>query len=974
MVFMGLTLKNFVFVLAFLSCLLGSEIILAQQPFTRKISYLDGLPTDVIYDVFVDKSGLLYLGTDKGLITYDGVHFNRVAISDALGNAISSIQQDELGVIWCKNFANQLFYLSDNQLKEEKNVQALLRSTNANLVDFCIANNSKYVATQQSVYKFDGKKRILILDVSNDLNVQLSSMVFDKKNQYLYVSSGQSLYIYHKDKLIKEQQLKFEQKILEVFNHQLAYCTKALGKNCVVNGKNIDLKDSGLDKTFLNRLSATPAGLWLCTNKGLYQFNESEERFENGFLLNSRITDVVLDQEGNHWIGTLDEGLFLMPNPKIFEIEMPFNPKSIYTCIAKGPNGNYFVGTNTGKVNEISRSGQQVREYRTNWDNNIEFVNFAGDTILTNYGFFKIGNPSVIARNDYYGKYLEEDDQGNLLMAAPSFGGLLSKNIYGKPKFTSASQKYSILPYGKSQTKVLVFRKKRTRSLLFDPKKQEYYYGFIDGLFVFDKQGNQTEIRTSDNKSIVADDLLYNPDGTIWVATVQNGVFLLKNKKCILQISRKNGLSNNNCRRIAADKDGLWIITEDGFDYYDYKLNRVINAELNLCMKGIGINDLVSLNQIIALATNRGIYYFNKEIINQVIVPKLEITKFVVNERKINYAKEIDLNHNQNNININFKTIQFKSLGNYNYYYRLKGLNDKWQKKASKTENINFLALTPGTYQFQIKIEIGDRMTPVQKIDFTIQKPFWLQIWFLTITIFALIALLYAVYRWAELKTKKSEELKEQLALSQLTALRSQMNPHFIFNVLNAVQGLIYSNQKSKASDYLGKFSDLMRRILDTSDKNEVTIEKEFETIDLYVSLEKARFDNDFEYKISFPENIDLSAHTIPSMIIQPFVENAIKHGLMHKSGFKILEIKVELLGDVWCFTIDDNGIGRKASEFINQKIKKHISFAIKAIDNRVKLINKISDIAIDIEVIDKKATNNQSLGTRIKIYIPIRT
>jgi LytS/YehU family sensor histidine kinase len=189
---------------------------------------------------------------------------------------------------------------------------------------------------------------------------------------------------------------------------------------------------------------------------------------------------------------------------------------------------------------------------------------------------------------------------------------------------------------------------------------------------------------------------------------------------------------------------------------------------------------------------------------------------------------------------------------------------------------------------------------------------------------------------------------------------------------LNAVQGLIYSNQKSKASDYLGKFSDLMRRILDSSDKNEVTIKKEFETIDLYISLEKARFDSDFEYEITFPDKEDLSSYSIPSMIIQPFVENAIKHGLMHKQGLKKLDIKVELLEDVWCFTIDDNGIGRKASEIINQKIKQHISFATKAIENRIKLISKTTEITIDIEVIDKKAANDESLGTRIKIYIPI--
>jgi hypothetical protein len=548
----------------------------------------------------------------------------------------------------------------------------------------------------------------------------------------------------------------------------------------------------------------------------------------------------------------------------------------------------------------------------------------------------------------------------------------MSRKLKGKPDFDMSKNQFEFVKYGRNNLETIVFRRKRVRSILFHPLQQEYYYGFIEGLFVYDRQGNEQEIKAENNEPIIAAEMTLNADGSIWVASAQRGVFLIKNKKILKHLSSKNGLSDNNCRRIAKDNDGLWIITETGFDYFDFKTNRIKNVELSLCLEGITINDIAVLNQFIGLATNQGVYYFDRKALDQVILPDLYFTDFLVNNKKMNSSPKMALKYNENNINIKFKTIHFKSLGNYSYRYRLKGLDNKWYTSPSNIKNINFLALTPGDYKFQINIKIGKKYTPIQEIEFEIYKPFWSQIWFLSIAILMLIALMYSVYRWAEFKTRRGEELKEQLALSQLTALRSQMNPHFIFNVLNAVQGLIYSNQKSKASDYLGKFSDLMRKILDTSDKNEVTIEKEFETIDLYISLEKARFDNDFEYRITFPYNVDLNNYTIPSMIIQPFVENAIKHGLMHKSGFKQLDIKVELLEDVWCFTIDDNGIGRKASEVINQKIKKHISFATKAIDNRVELINKITNTVIDIETIDKKSLAGESLGTRIKIYIPI--
>ena len=952
-----------------------SENSFGQQPLTRKISFLEGLNSDVVYDLFVDRDGLLYLGTDKGLATYNGVHFEQIPISESLGNSISTLQQDESGVVWCKNFANQLFYLKNNQLIPDHNVKKLLEKTNGNLVDFCIGTKSIYILTQKAVYSYSNNKILKIHDNVPQNSDYLNSMVYSVKDKLLYVSSPKYVYTFKNNVLVKKQKTVPGQKILEIFKEKLVYNYKSLVNNCVVGDKEIPLDNLELESTFLNRLSATKDNLWLCSNKGIYEFDEKNQKFKDGFLKNIRITDIVQDLEGNHWISSLDEGLFLLPNRKIFELKWDYlskNKKMSYTRISKANNGNYFIGTNDGRVMETTPTGDLLLSYDSNWDNNIEFISFIGDTIMTNYGFFKMGDPKHISHINYFGKGLEKDNKGNLLIANPNFGGLMARDLNKVPNFKNPLNKFKLIKYGNELINTLVLREKRTRSILYNNIEQKYYFGFIDGLFVYDTDGNETEIKTEDKQPIIAMEMLENSDGSIWVATSQKGVYLIKNQKIVNHISKRNGLSDDNCRRIEKDSSGIWIVTESGFDYYDTLSKRVQNAELNLCIKGITINDIALYKNIIVLATNQGIYYFDKNVINDQTMPIFKFNDFLVNNKIVVPKKDLLLKYDQNNINIKFKTIHYRSLGNYTYRYRLKGLDDKWYSQSSNAKNINFLALNPGIYKFQINIKIGEKYTPIQEINFEISKPFWLQFWFLSIVVLGLIALFYFVYRWAEVKTRKSEELKEQLALSQLTALRSQMNPHFIFNVLNAVQGLIYSNQKSKASDYLGKFSDLMRGILDTSDKNEVTIEKEFETIDLYISLEKARFEDDFEYKITVPEEVDLSQHAIPSMIIQPFVENAIKHGLMHKIGLKVLDIKLELLEDVWCFTVDDNGIGRNASEVINQKIKKHISFATKAIDNRVKLINKTNNIVIDIEIIDKKSNDEKSLGTRIKIYIPL--
>lgn len=964
-----------IIVVILLVCVFLPENCFGQMPLTRKISFLDGLPSNVVYDLFVDKSGLLYLGTDKGLVTYNGVHFEQISIPESLGNSISSLQQDLSGTVWCKNFANQLFYMNKGQLKSDKVVEKLLLNTDSNLVDFCVRSNALYILTQNTVYLYKSGKTHQIYKISNKGSDQLTSLVYDKEAKKLYVSSTKFNYIFFNDILVKKQKSNPGHKSLELYKNKLACSYKDLIAQCVVGDRNIVLAHPDLTNTFFNRLTATKDNLWLCTNNGIYEFNDKRSEFENGFLRGIRISDIAQDLEGNHWVSSLDEGLFLVPNRNIFELNIdPLfeNKKVSFTRITEAKNGNYLIGTNDGRILEMSNLGKKIRIYETQWDNNIDFIRFINDTILTNYGFFKQGNTKLISSNAYYGKGLAEDESGNFLIASPFFGGLISRDETKAPNFKNPNNKFKSTAYGLNKAKTIVFREKRTKSVLYNSVNQKYYFGFIDGLYMYDKTGTEIEIKAKNNQPIIASAMLQNNDGSVWVASAQRGLFLIKEAKIIEHISQKNGLSDDNCRRIEKDKSGIWIVTETGFDYYDFKSKHVQNAELNLCIKGIAINDLTIYKETIALATNEGIYYFNKKVLDETSFPQFSFANFLVNGKKINIGKETELKHNQNNINIKFNTIHYKSLGNYSYRYRLKGLDDKWYTQSSSIKNINFLALNPGVYKFQINIKIGEKYTPINEINFRICNPFWLQPWFLTINIIALLALLYLVYRSAVIKTRKSEELKEQLALSQLIALRSQMNPHFIFNVLNAVQGLIYSNQKSKASDYLGKFSDLMRRILETSDVNEVTIEKELETIELYVSLEKARFEDDFEYTISIPDDVDLSQHNIPSMIIQPFVENAIKHGLMHKSGLKILLIRVELLEDVWCFTVDDNGIGRKASEIINQKIKKHISFATKAIDNRVRLINKITDITIDIEVIDKKSNKEDSLGTRIKIYIPV--
>ncbi len=948
----------------------------AQEPFLRKISFLEGMPSDVIYDMYVSKKGLLYLGTDKGLVSYDGVHFILYPFDENLSNSVNSIQEDENGVIYCKNFSNQIYFLSNDRLNLDKTFNDLISKRELSVVEFSVLNKQKVLLTPNEFYTFNKNKPALLFESKRqiDKNDFFHLAYNSLKNEY-YISSLQSILVFKKYSLIKEIETEQNQKILETHHGKVCFVSKSDINAINVFGKNINTNN--LKTTNLNRLSSCGSELWICTNDGILEVNTNKGIVENPFLSGKRISDIVIDKEGNHWISSLDNGLFFMPSLKLKNLSIKGvdeQKKPNFSRVRIAKNGHFFVATSTGCVFEFDENGKQLLKYQSENKTEIEFITFHNDMIITSAGVFKIGNPNPISDiRMYLGKEVVIDRYGNFVMASSTYAGLLASDFKTKIIIPENFEKYEIKKFGLSAN-FLCLRERRARTVFYDKNTNIYYVAYNDDLYYYDKNGDENIIKLPNDDEIIVSEMLQHNDGSIWIATTQKGIVQIKNQKVVKHLTIKNKLSSNNCRRIEIDDETLWILNDKGIETYNFKTSEVKNASANLCMKGITINDFIIKNDTIAFITNEGIFYTNKNFLDVNYVPQFEFTGIWINRKKAAFKNDLALDYTQNNIQIDFRTIHYKSLGDYTYEYRFKNIDNKWNTITSDASNVKFSSLKSGNYVFQIRVKYGDITSEIKELHFEIKKPFWLQWWFIILEILGVVFLVYLVNKRAVLRTKRRQEVKEQLALSQLTALRSQMNPHFMFNVLNSVQGLIYSNQKSKASEYLGKFSDLMRKILEASDKKEITVEKEFEMLDMYISLEKSRFDTDFEYKINLPTSIDLSQYVIPSMIIQPFVENAIKHGLMHKIGLKELKINGEIINEYWQFVIDDNGVGRAKAEKINKSFKNHKSFATNAIGSRISLINKVSSSKIEIMVEDKFSNTNEPLGTKITILIPVKT
>lgn len=249
----------------------------------------------------------------------------------------------------------------------------------------------------------------------------------------------------------------------------------------------------------------------------------------------------------------------------------------------------------------------------------------------------------------------------------------------------------------------------------------------------------------------------------------------------------------------------------------------------------------------------------------------------------------------------------------------------------------------------------------------------------------SILLIIYILFNRFKIK-KQNEHLKTKLAeaektiiaekkavQSELKAFKSQMNPHFFYNALNTVQSYILSNDKKMAIGYLSKFSSLTRAILEMTEKETISVAEEIKTLELYLDIEKARFNDDFNFNIKTENISDKEQTKIPSMLLQPFVENAVKHGLLHKEGTKRLDIHFTIENEILLINISDNGIGREKSGALNTiKNKSHKSFATEAIQNRIDILNKTRKNPINLDYIDKKNSKEQAAGTTVNIKIPL--
>lgn len=1004
--------------LAFLLLLLLQQTAFPQIPAYRHYDVNNGLPTNEVYEMKQDRQGFLWVGCDAGLVRYDGYAFKLFSNKKNRGPAISCLREDQQGRIWCTNFSGQVFFTQNDSLHL---FEPWEKNYNKSFADVTIDDNNFLYITNyaNSIFKYDLAGNKESVAVPGQLTKVFAFTTVDGSVLFTLLDSGSIRKITSSGvKIIPkldEQGFPVSYKTINNFVYYNSYKRKqTLGfqRYNTINPQPVlyyyqsDALHMHPVTAQLQQLNVYPTSCFDDDEGNLFIGSANEllwfKKKEHNWILYSRllqgngISYITADREGNTWISTLKNGIFKIPNKQVWYLPQAlFNTRSAAVNHLSTNNNNLlFAAATSGEIfgfDIYKNSSFPVRMTETRDVQALEYNSFTNELFisktgtvtysLTNKGFTDwtkaaSNSKDFIFRND-----------GVFFITGSGVTALFRKaNKVARERllneFTPVILPGAMADYGHLDR--VDISGQRSKGIWLQEKENTLWVGFVDGLSYFE---NGQPVKLNDpvtGQPVIATGFDESAGGTLYIATVEQGIYAVSNKKIVAHYTTKDGLNAQRIKRLKLSRKYLWFISGSAVQAMDVQTKRIKTVNAADGLLSPELFDIEILHDTVYVATANGIQFFPEHIETQNnIAPVTMITGMKAGDDTLSFRDKIYLGYNTKNISIQLQGIALKSDGNFVYQYRLLPADTTWVTVFAAQNNIRFASLAPGRYTFQCRVVNEDGVVSEQtsELKFVIRKPWWQQWWFLLMAVLVIATGLYFLFKYRVKANQRrlTEQLErskvqEELRLSQLSSLKAQMNPHFMFNALNSIQEFILLNDKRQANMYMGKFADMMRLTLDMSNKERITLEEELRSLELYLQLEALRFEEHFHYTLQSDEQIDTAHIYMPAMLIQPYVENAVKHGLLHKTGEKQLDVLFSMKNEqTLCCTVTDNGIGRKRSGEINtMRQKKYTSFASGATQKRLELLNYQKKEQFSVQYEDLADASGKAVGTRVTIYIPV--
>ncbi|WP_109699489.1 sensor histidine kinase [Chitinophaga deserti] len=969
------------YIFLLMACLAGSLTGFAQGLVIRNYNVKDGLANATVYSAVQDAEGFIWFATPTGASKFDGKRFRNYTKKDGLtDNDVLKLASDSRGRIWFLTSNGKLSFYQNHLVHNEEQDSTLRYNSRSHYVQYAFEDRARtiwFLNSAGRIIQYNGKKT-----------------TYDK----LGPSSMDVLSLLGKDSVFHPLQRYFNlpgvkdsnnvsQKIFltspfstgnQRFNDRIRNNPVVITGNTLYSYTPQDIMPffSGTEwgiREEVSSMSIDGENLWIGTPRALYLIRNffQGERVLSKLLNNHAITSILHDRDGNTWITTLGDGVYHIPFKHFYFAYLDntngLYSHSVYSVFKDKRNGLLYIGENAGMLN-VMPPGGNIRRY--------ELDSTGGRNSVLGIMAMPNTNELVIATDNTIFNYAAG--------GPPPKPVLRMRNIRdmdftpgGKLRVVSRNR----LALGTDGRMVDLSALETQVSSIASVDDSSYYLGTGSGLFFGRNSHLPVHVQDDPRMAQSIKDLEWI-NGYLWVGTSDQGIFVLKDNQVVRHFRAGEDLVSDICQQLYYDGNGrLYVATNRGVSIIDTRTRTLLrNLTSNDGLMSDDIRGISHAGDTLYVATSNGLCYFSRDHIPVDTVPP------TVYLNAIRYGDSTwlprpyfqHIYERNSTFEVEFGAIAFDLPELVEYQYNFS--NDTtggWVTTMSTI--VPYPKLQPGDYTLLIrarKYKSGWSKPVVLRISVL---PRWYQEWWargilVLLGILAILLILRYIVSRIKGGERRKTEYNRRIAELEAKALTNQMNPHFIFNSLNSVQHLILEKEEKQALNFLADFATLMRQMLNNSRKSYLSLEDEVAFLTRYIELEKIRFANSFEYKVEMSQELKEYTIYIPPMLIQPILENAIKHGLAPKNGSGHLLVRLEMQGDLLYCAVDDDGIGwEHANSIKTGKLTKHESTALSVIRERLQIIKSFNGSVGKLEIIDKFNSGfGNKAGTLVEILIPI--
>jgi ligand-binding sensor domain-containing protein len=957
----------------------------AQKPRCRNYTVEQGLPSNEVYHVLQDSKGYLWFCSDRGVSRFNGYEFENFTTEDGLiDNTVFFSYEDERGRVWFSSLSSLLCYFDGENIVPYRYNEAIekLRLFNVPKVSMYVENETVYVGTLSSGYYTINESG----QVAHNYSTKLLTVKQVGGGHLIFNSPGKS------EDLRTKYGIKFQNELLQYPRD------KAIMPRLITAGDTIFFSDgTNLFGFYANRIhhllkeghtissisKGTNGELWLgFLERGVacYQLKDTLLEKTKHFFENTSVSWVAEDLEGGRWFTTLKKGVYYQPpNAGLISVAEQVLPKTKVEDIIIRKSGRGFVSYADGSIWEIkNQKASRIEVQQLQLNNPLAFDTTNETLITTNhvFGLFFKENERILAQieqirkvNYNANKKLRPDIRAIAVDNDRRIWAGTNEGLFCFKEGTLLNLFYSIFEMREQQE----WARRYKVDALFATKQNYMLMSSLEGLY---KVKDTAVLFLGDQYPLFRcriDEIKEWNTSTILLGTRGRGIIVWTGDSTY-SIRVKEGLSNNFINSLAVDAKGrIWAGTNDGLDRIELRNDTIIVRKLTTvhglrsnCITKVALND----NELL-VGTLNGLSIFNiNDLEINTFSPIMVINGVEVKGKEMRLDTALTLPYTDNSLSFSLTGIAYKSGGQVSYQYFLEGSDQHWTSTTNR--EVRYNSLPHGVYVFKARAANEDGYwSEPQRIVFEILPPFWLKWWFIASMSLLGSLLILVVLRKRDERVREKSEFHKRAAQLELKALRAQMNPHFTFNTLSSIQQFILTNDSLSANDYLSQFAALIRKVLENSRYQEVCLLDEIEMLKIYLNLEKLRFSDKLECRITVDETIKLEETEVPPALIQPFIENSIVHGIANKKGNGRIELDFVRHGDGIKCTITDDGIGReKAKEIKKLSGRTEVSMGLEITKDRLELMGNLDNSNCHFTTTDLYNESGKAIGTKVEVFI----